>query len=177
MNERIDLYSSSLYDVATEGGCSREVYESLNAVAEILKENSDYAKLMSSAAIELSEKECLLDEAFGKYVHPFVLNFMKILCKRRAFEIFCAAADCYEKMYLKDNNIGRAKITTAIELSDEKKKEIVEKISKATEKEIIPEFFVDEKILGGILIETENSSIDASLTGKLESIKRFISKI
>lgn len=177
MNERINLYSSSLYDVAKESGCGKEVYDSLCLVKDILNENRDYARVMSSASIALTEREALLEDAFSGNVHPFVLNFMKLLCKKRIFEIIQAVTDCYEKEYLKDNNIERAKITTAIELSDDKKKEIVERISKATRKEIIPEFVVDEKIMGGIVIETENSNIDASLTGKLESIKRYISKI
>ncbi len=177
MNERINLYSSSLYAVATENGCGKEVYESLSMVVDLLEKHGDYAKVMSSSAILFEEREKLIDEAFLENVHPFVLNFMKILSKKRVFEIFESVAKEFEKAYLKDNNIERARITTAIELSDEKKKEILSKLSRATGKEIIPEFLTSEKILGGILIETENSNIDASLKGKLESIKRYISKI
>ena len=177
MNERIDLYSSSLYSVAEESKCEKEVYESLSLVKAVLSENRDYAKLMSSAAIALGVREGLLEEAFSGNVHPFVLNFMKLLCKKRIFEIFPSVAESYEKAYFKSNNIERAKITTAIELSDEKKNEIVKRISASTGKELIPQFFVDEKLMGGIVIETESSSIDASLNGKLEAIKRYISKI
>lgn len=177
MNERISLYASSLYSVAEESDSEKEVYESLALVKAVLSENRDYAKVMSSAAIALSVREGLIEEAFSGNVHPFVLNFMKLLCKKRVFEILPAVAESYEKAYFKAHNIERAKITTAIELSDEKKDEIIKRVSASTGKELIGEFFVDEKLMGGIIIETESSSIDASLNGKLESIKRYISKI
>ena len=176
MNERINLYSSCLYAVSVEENCERDVYESLCLLTDILSENKDYVKLMSSTAISQNEKEALLDKAFSQSLHPFVLNFMKILCKKRIFGIVPSVAREYEKTYFNENNIAKAKITTAIELRDEKKQEVAGKISKAIGKEIIPEFFVDENILGGILVETENAGIDASLTGRLESIKRFIGK-
>lgn len=177
MNERINLYSSSLYDVAKEEGCEKEVYESLELVKGLLSEHEGYIKIMSSSAIAFSERERLIDEAFGGSVHPFVLNFMKMLSKKRVFEIFIKAAEEFEKTYFKAAGIERATITTAVELSDEKKKEIADRIAKATGKEIIPLFVTDEKILGGILVETENTAIDASLSGKLESIKRYIGKV
>lgn len=177
MNDRVSLYSTSLYAVAVENGCGREVFEGLNIVAELLKEHGEYIKLINSAQIPFEEREKLLDEAFGISVHPFVLNFMKILCRKRLFKIVLSVALEYEKLYFKDNNIERAKITTAIELNDEKKAQITEKLAKATKKEIIPEFFVDETILGGMVVETESAGIDASLDGRLESIKRYISKI
>lgn len=176
MNERINLYSSCLYAVSAEENCERDVYESLCLLADVLSENKDYVKLMSSTALSQNEKEKLLDEAFSQNMHPFVLNFMKILCKKRIFEIIPSVAKAYEKAYFNEKNITKAKITTAIELKDEKKQEIIEKISKALGKKIIPEFLVDENILGGILVETESAGIDASLTGRLESIKRYIGK-
>ena len=177
MNERIALYASSLYCVAVESGCEKDVVESISVVAELLKEHRDYAKIMSSAAIALEERQRLLDDAFEERVHPYVLNFMKLLCKKRIFEIIPAVADECEKAYRKDHGVEHATIITAIELSDEKKAEIIAKLSDATKKSILPSFVVDEKILGGIVVKTENSSIDASLNGKLESIKRYISKI
>ncbi len=176
MNERIALYSSALYDVAVESACEKEVYESLVSVKELFAEYKDYVKILSSASVAYEEREKLIDDAFSGRVHPFVLNFIKILAKKKICEIFSPCANEFEKSYFRDKHIEHATITTAVELSEEKKKDIAKRISLATGCEIIPEFLVDEGILGGIVIETEKTSIDASVTGKLESIKRHISK-
>lgn len=177
MNERIALYSSSLYAVAVENGCVKGVYDSLKLVEKILRENEGYEKIISSKAISLPEREKLLEEAFLGNVHEFVLNFMKILAKKRVFDVLLPSVKEFEKQYLKDNNIEHAKIVTAFELSDEKKAEVVRKIHTATGKNIVPVFEVDESIMGGIVIETAASSIDASVKSRLSALERYISKI
>lgn len=176
MNERVGLYSSSLYSAAKEEGCTKDLYESLVMAGGIVKENKDYVKLMTSASISSDERVGLLSEAFEKSVHPYCLNFMKMLAKKRIFDIFVPCIEEYEKHYFKDNNISRAKITTAFPLTDEKQKSVVEKIEKATGKSIIPEFIVTESIVGGIIVETESSGMDASVMGRLNEIQRHISK-
>lgn len=176
MNERVGLYSMSLYSVACEENCAKEVYDSLVTVKQLIGDKEEYIKIISSANLTFYEREGLIDKAFEGNVHPLCLNFMKILAKKRIFNIFVACVDEYEKQYLNDNNIMRALITTAIELDDDRKKDIVDKIGKKTGKNIIARFKVDEDIVGGIIIETENSSIDASVSGKIEEIRRYISK-
>lgn len=176
MNERVSLYSSSLYSASCEENCVKEVYDSLKMVEKLMKDNSEYVSIASSANLSVEEREKLIDSAFSGNVHSLCLNFMKILAKKRIFNILVPCIEEYEKQYLKDNNITHASITTAFALSEERKEQIVAKLGKSTGKTIIPEFVVREDIVGGIIIETENSSIDASIIGKLESIERYLSK-
>lgn len=174
MNERITLYSTSLYDVAKEENCSESVYESLKAVSELI--NGDYVKLLTCASLKGEEREALIDEAFKEGVHPYVLNFMKILAGKRIFDIFIPCVNAFEKRYYADNNIENATITTAVSLSEEKKREVVEKLEGSTGKTINPRFKVDEKIIGGIIIETESKAVDGSVMTKLKNLERHISK-
>ena len=131
---------------------------------------------MSSANIKAEEKEALIDEAFDGKIHAFAVNFIKILAKKRICNILIPCIKELEKKYLRDNNIENATIITAIELDDTKKKEIVDKISKSTGKTINANFVVKEEIIGGIVVEMDNSGIDVSVLGKLQTMKRYISK-
>ena len=159
-----------------EENAAKEVYESLKAVESVIKENGEYVKLLSSAQLSSYKREELVEEAFSGKIHLFALNFMKLLAKKRIFEILLPSIEEYEKKYLSDNNIQYATVTTAIELSEEKKKDTVSKIEKSTGKKIIAEFVVDKSIVGGIIIETENNAIDGSVAGKLDSMRRYLSK-
>lgn len=176
MNEREQLYSSSLYSAACEAGAEGEVYDNLQLVGTLISENPRYVGVINSANLPLETREALIDEAFSGNVHVFVSNFLKLLAKRRIADILMPCIRNYEKLYFKDNNIERAKIITAFALSEEKKKEIVKKISSSTGKRVIPSFTVSPEIMGGIVIETETSAIDASVRTKLDDIKRYISK-
>lgn len=176
MNERIALYSESLYRSACEEGVAEAVYESLKAIEKVICENMDYVKLMSSAELKADERENLVHEAFFGRVHEFCLNFMKILAKRRIFEILIPCIKEFEKNYLKDNHIENVNIVTAISIDDEKKKSVIEKLSRLTGKKINATFTVREDIIGGIIVESETEHIDASVLGKLKGIERYISK-
>lgn len=176
MNDREALYSRSLYEAACEENVSEDVYDSLKTVQKVLADNEEYIKIVSSANLEANERERLIDEAFEGRIHVFALNFMKILAKKRIFEIVLPCAEEYEKRYFEDNNIAYATITTAFELDEQKKKDVVEKTEKSVGKKIIPNFVVDREIVGGIVIETGNSEIDASVAGKLRAIKRHMGK-
>lgn len=176
MNERVGLYSASLYSVACEEKCAKEVYDSLVLVRGLIGDKEEYIKIVSSANLTFGEREGIVEKAFGESVHPICLNFMKLLAKKRIFNIFVPCVDEYEKEYLKDNDIICARVVTAIDLSDERKAQITEKIAKKTGKKVSAEFTVDPEIVGGIIIETDNSTIDASVKNKLEEIRRYISK-
>ncbi len=176
MNERAALYASSLYAVGAESGAEKEIYENLCMVKKLFDENRDYKRLLNSVQVPLEEREKLIDEAFSGVLCEYCLNFLKILAKKRIFDIWSDCFKEYEKLYFKDAGIERATITTAVELDEAKKKEIVNKISASLGKTVLADFVLDKSIVGGIVIETATSSIDASVKTKLESIKRYISK-
>lgn len=176
MDERAALYSSSLYDLALEEGVSKEVYEGLKMMDSLFKENPDYIRVIDSVQIPSDERERLIDEAFEGNVHVFLLNYLKILAKIRSANIFAESFEEYEKRYFADQNIERARIITAFELSDEKKNDVVKRISAASGKTVLAKFETDKSIVGGIVIRTDTSAIDASVKTKLDNIKRYIGK-
>ncbi len=176
MNDRAMLYAEALYSAAEESNCRDEVCESMTEARRLFEENPDYVRLMSSAFLPSDERCRLIKEAFLGKIHDYVLNFMLILAKKRLFGEFFSFAVAFEKLCFKEKGIVRADIVTAIELSDEKKEEIVKKVSAALKKTIIPEFKVDESILGGIIVTTERSTIDLSVSGMLKSIEEYIGK-
>lgn len=176
MSERESLYASCLYDAAVEGGCAKEVYEDLAFLMGIFEEMPDYPLILSSYEIPSEQREAFLDEALKDRVHVYTLNFLKILAKKRIAGIFVSCAKLYEKSYFEDNNIKRTKIVTAIALDAEKQREVTKKIEESTGGKIISEFEVDPNLLGGMVIETDSSGIDASLRTRLDKIRRYIGK-
>jgi len=176
MADRESLYASSLYDAAREENAEDAVYDALTEICDIAKAEPEYLKLLDSPEISLAEKEELLDEAFSGRIHLYALNFMKLLSKKRLASIFQGCFSEYEKRYFAERNIEKAHIATAVELTEAKKAEIVSRLEKSLGKKIIAEFEVDPKLIGGILIETDKMSLDASVKTRLDDMKRHITK-
>ena len=65
MTQRAVIYGSSLYDLATEENLAEVIWEEMNAVRQIMRENPDYMSLLSNASLSKQERTALLQEAFA----------------------------------------------------------------------------------------------------------------
>ncbi len=81
MTETAKMYGGSLYDLAAEEGLETRILGELDEVQQLLKQNPDYLRLLSTPSIPKKERCGLLDEALRGQVHLYVLNFLKILCE------------------------------------------------------------------------------------------------
>ena len=78
MTETAKMYGGSLYDLAAEEGLETRILGELDEVQQLLKQNPDYLRLLSTPSIPKKERCGLLDEALRGQVHLYVLNFLKI---------------------------------------------------------------------------------------------------
>lgn len=77
MTETAKMYGGSLYDLAAEEGLETRILGELDEVQQLLKQNPDYLRLLSTPSIPKKERCGLLDEALRGQVHLYVLNFFK----------------------------------------------------------------------------------------------------
>ena len=89
-------YGGALYELAAEENCEDQVLEGLQLTQRLFRENPDYSKLLLQPSIRKEDRLALLDQALGGNVQPYVLNFLKILCERRALSDLdgCVAVFC-----------------------------------------------------------------------------------
>ena len=63
MTETARMYGGSLYDLAAEEGLETRILGELDEVQQLLKQNPDYLRLLSTPSIPKKERCGLLDEA------------------------------------------------------------------------------------------------------------------
>ena len=73
-------YGGALYDLAKDEGLSAQILADLGAFAAVFREDPDYRRLLTEPSIPKAEREALLDEAWKDALHPYTLNFVKLLC-------------------------------------------------------------------------------------------------
>ena len=99
MTETAKMYGGSLYDLAAEEGLETRILGELDEVQQLLKQNPDYLRLLSTPSIPKKERCGLLDEALRGQVHLYVLNFMKLLCEKGALRELPGCARAYRLRY------------------------------------------------------------------------------
>ena len=174
MSDISNEYAKALFMLALENNAREEYKNALELVEEVFSENPKYIEFLSGLAIPLDERLNALESAFADAVPREILSFLKILCEKKHIEEF---SDCIEKYYAMDNDINRivnATVTSAVELSDEEKSSLEEKLEKTSGHKVMIEYVIDESIIGGLIVEMDGKIIDTSLKKHLKDVKDVI---
>ena len=117
MTETAKMYGGSLYDLAAEEGLETRILGELDEVQQLLKQNPDYLRLLSTPSIPKKERCGLLDEALRGQVHLYVLNFLKILCEKGTLRELSGCARAYRIRYNQAHGILEATAISAVPLT------------------------------------------------------------
>lgn len=167
-------YGQALYELCAEENCAQEVLEQLDMVCALFREEPRYPHLLQDPALPKAERLQLLDEAFGGHVHPYLLNFLKILCERSAVGILPGCAQQARALYNDHHGLLPVTATSAVALTQEQKQALIQKLSGLTGKTILLENRVDESLMGGVKVRYDGKELDGSVAGRLEALRRIL---
>lgn len=174
MTEFGKAYGGALYALALEEKLEDELRAQLDAVCALLAENPDYVRLIGSRAVVKAERIALLDKAFSGRVHAYLLNFMKILCERGAFEQLPQCRDAYVKEYNEHHGIVPATAVTASPLTAEQRARLIVALEKKSGKTVVLTERVDASLVGGMRVEMEGHRYDNTVASKLSQLRRAL---
>ena len=69
MSKTSITYGGALYDLALEEGLTTRILADLQAVCAVFRDEPDYRRLLTEPSIPKSEREALLDEAWGGQIN------------------------------------------------------------------------------------------------------------
>ncbi len=174
MTELAKEYGAGLYELATEENLREELCEQLDALAECFRKDPDFLRLLNTHGIPLQERFSVLDEVLRGKVHPYILNFMKILCERGAISAFAECAQYYRRRFNEDFGIGEALVSTAAPLSRDQAEALRRKLESISGKRIRMRESVDPKLLGGVRVELDGRRLDNTIQSRLEQLRRSL---
>ena len=177
MKDAAKIYGEALYELAHSEELDGQLLPQLRGAAELLTGAPEYQYILSSPAISKAERTGLLDQAFSGQVHPYVLNFCKILLEKGLLHEFSDCAKAYRARYLQDNGIVEASVTTAVPLDDGQRKKLMEKLSAMTGKQIVLKERLDPAVLGGIRLDIDGTELDGTVQNRLAALRRNIAAV
>ena len=177
MTETAKMYGGSLYDLAAEEGLETRILGELDEVQQLLKQNPDYLRLLSTPSIPKKERCGLLDEALRGQVHLYVLNFLKILCEKGTLRELPGCARAFRVKYNQAHGILEATAISAVPLTEQQRAALHAKLESLTGKTIDLKTKVDAKVLGGIRLDIEGTELDGTVQNRLASLRRDIAAV
>ena len=169
-------YGTALFMLACEENKQRKYAEALEKIKDTFLENPQYADLLSSPGIPLKERLQVIDTAFSGAIDEHVLSYLKLLCERGRISYFNESVDEYKALLDASEHISNAKITSAVELTEDEKQKLIRKLEATEKGKVHAEYFVDATLLGGLIVEVDGKVMDGSLRHRLHEVKEVMNR-
>ncbi len=101
----------------------------------------------------------------------YLNNFFKIIEKNKNLKLIPKIIAEIEAIGDKESGITKAKVTTAVKISDETLKGISKTLENLYKTKVRIEEKTDTDILGGVIVEVGNEILDASVRGRLNKFR------
>ena len=121
-----------------------------------------------------AEQCAILSESFSGALHPYVLNFLRLLTEKGYIRHFSDCVDAYRHCYNEDNNILPVTAVTAVALKPEQTERLTQKLETITGKSIELTCRLDPESLGGVRLELDGKRLDDTIAHRLESVRQLL---
>ena len=164
-NGRISVrYARALFQTAQEQGCEDAVYDGLTRFAQ-------FNEVLADPIVPAEEKVKLLEMSIGEPMHDCLKQFIAFVADHKREDKMFLIAMKYMEMYRQKHNILSTSVTTATELSDATYDHIKAFIKQTFGADAEIAVHIDPKLIGGFILDIENSRMDASVAGQLNALK------
>ena len=164
-------YAQAIFLIAEEKGDQEQWLADLEILASSTR-NPDFIAFIDSPKIETAKKTELIGEAFGASISDLALNLVSLLASRNSVASLSAIADAFQELVDSKKGVERAEIVSAVQLTDEQERAIVDKLTQMVGKQLSVTTYVDESILGGYMAKVGDRLVDGSVKTQLEDMRR-----
>ena len=169
-------YAEALFQLSEEENITKEIYNELHDVVEVIKNNKELDNVLKSPLVAKNEKTQLIEALFNNKINNDLKNFLKILVEKGRISSLKSIELTFKELLNDKHNIIEGTVISAIALTEKQVKELEEKLSKKYNKNVTLENEVDQSILGGVLVRLGNTQIDGSVKTRLNNIKNNLLK-
>jgi len=150
------------------------VLSDLRNISDTFDSSEELSNVVNNPSISTEEKQIVICKLFQDKVTPIVYNFLFVLNLKKRINLIKDISDEFEKELEELKNIVRVDITSAIDLSDERKTDIKNRVAEKLQKDVNVEWEVDSDIIAGLVFNINETVVDNSIKHKLEKLSESI---
>ncbi len=168
-------YAKAILDFAVEKKKTDVVEEDMRSIVATMGASLELREMLGSPVLKGESKKKALMAIF-KGSHAITEGLIDLLIQNRRISLLNEVALKYIILNEDLKGEGVAFVTTAVPLSGELEKKVLNKVSSITGNKIILKNEIDKSIIGGFILRVGDLQYDASIANKLNTIKREFTK-
>jgi F-type H+-transporting ATPase subunit delta len=166
-------YAKAILEMANQNGTTDQVNSDMTLMQDAWKQSKDLQMFLTNPVIKQEMKRNALLEVFPQAQKETNALF-ELLYQNKRFDLLYVITQKFQELLLVQNGIVKATVTTAIPMTAELEKQVLEKAKQMTSHQVILEHKVDESIIGGFILRVGDQQLNASVASRLQEIKREI---
>ena len=167
-------YAKAILETALSSGKANQVNDDMKSIINAVNSSTDLKDFLASPIITSEVKMNVLSEIFGS-VQADTKSLFRLLQENKRFEILEAIATQFNAQFDEMNGVEVAKVTTAFPITAELEAKILAKATSISTKKITIQNTVDPSIIGGFILRIGDKQYNASVSNRLQELKREFS--
>ena len=168
-------YAKSLLELAKEQNTLELCKTDMVSVVSLCKNSRELVLLLKSPVVKTDKKLAIIAEVFVG-CSPLVLSFINLITKKKREALLFDIAQGFLDLYKINQGIESAMLTTAVELDDDTRQQVLDFIKKQGVSQVDLTEQVDESLIGGAILRLGDKQLDASVARQIKDLKQSFNK-
>ena len=166
-------YVNSLFSGLTTKKESDQAAKDLNDLGAMIESSKDLKQFINTPLLSETQQKTGIEKLAkkAKFSKP-VTNLLLVLAENRRLQALPTIIWAADQYLAEQSGIVPVSVATARELTAADQKKIKTEIKAVLGKDILMQTYVDENLIGGLVVQVESTLIDGSLKTKLDKLER-----
>lgn len=170
-------YAKALVQLGSDEGLVDGFREELAAMERAFTGSPDLGAAFANPALTQEQKKNIMKELIAKAgCSALIGNFLLLLVDKNRINFLGQIALTYEKLADEFSGVIRPVIRTAFPLDNVQVASIQTALEKKSGKKVVPQVFVDQSLIGGVVTQIGDIAYDSSVKTQLKRIKDTLQK-
>ncbi|WP_149273830.1 ATP synthase F1 subunit delta [Pareuzebyella sediminis] len=164
-------YAKAVLDLAVSEKSADAVESDMRSIVSTISDSKDLRNMLANPVVSGQTKKEALKLIF-RDSNVITFGLIDTLTSNRRIPLLNEVALKYIILHEDLKGKGVAYVTTAVPLSGALEKKVLKQVAQLTGNEVAIENKIDESIIGGFILRVGDLQYDASISNKLNNLKR-----
>jgi F-type H+-transporting ATPase subunit delta len=162
-------YAEAAFKLAQETGNLAAWSDMLELIEAVVRDPA-IASRINDPSVDPQALEGAILGTVGDRVHGHARNLIQVLVQNGRLDLITHIRALYDARRREHEGVLEARIISAMRLSDEQVRQLVETLERKYERKVTAEVEVDPELIGGARIVVGDKVIDATVRGRLDAM-------
>jgi F-type H+-transporting ATPase subunit delta len=175
-DEKSDIaaaFARSLLELAQGQNQAEPVGAELRDLRQAFDADPTIAEFFGNPSIKREDRARIAEQALGSKVSsPLLRNFLRVANEHGVLQHLALISESYDEQL--DELLGKVEVDviTAQKLSAEQLEVARQRVTQALKRDAVLHQYVDESLIGGVVLKVGDQVIDGSVKGQLEAMRK-----